>query len=119
MVLVDTSVWISHFRVGEPVLNELLGDGYVLMHPYVSGELACGSLRHRTAILSDLRSLPEAERASDDEVMRMIEQRRLWGRGLGWVDCHLLAAALISHCRFWTLDRALARAASDSGLRVL
>ena len=113
MVLVDTSVWIAHLREGQPVLADLLADGLVLMHPFVAGELACGNLKSRAGILSDLAALPAAQRASDSEVMSLIEERRLWGRGLGWIDAHLLAAALLSNCRLWTLDKKLGLAASD------
>jgi len=117
MVLVDTSVWIDHFRRGEASLAERLSDGLVVMHPFVAGELACGSLRRRAAILADLHALPTAKIASDAEVLRLIEDRHLWGRGLGWVDIHLLAAALLSHCGFWTLDKRLAEAAGELGIR--
>jgi predicted nucleic acid-binding protein len=99
MVLVDTSVWIAHFRHRQPVLVDLLRDGLVLAHPFVTGELACGNLRKRAALMADLAALPAAAPASDAEVMRLIESRRLWGRGLGWVDAHLLASARVSHCR--------------------
>lgn len=116
MVLVDTSVWIQHFRQGEPVLIDRLSEGLVMMHPFVSGELACGNLRHRSEVLSDLHALPPANLASNAEVLRLIEDRRLWGRGLGWVDLHLLASALLSDCGFWTLDQRLAVAAQDLGL---
>jgi predicted nucleic acid-binding protein len=116
MVLADTSLWIAHFRAGHPALAELLSDGLVLMHPFVAGELACGNLGNRTAVLSDLAALPVATSATDLEVLRLVEDRRLWGRGLGWIDAHLLAAALISHCRLWTLDKRLASAASELGL---
>jgi hypothetical protein len=116
MVLVDTSVWIQHFRRGEPVLIDRLSEGFVLMHPFVSGELACGNLRHRSEVLADLHALPPANLASNAEVLRLIEDRRLWGRGLGWVDLHLLASALLSDCGFWTLDQRLAVAAKDLGL---
>ena len=83
------------------------------MHPFVSGELACGKLEDRTAVLSDLLALPAAKLASNAEVLRMIEDRRLWGRGLGWIDAHLLASALLSNCRLWTLDARLAKAAAE------
>ena len=116
MMLADTSVWIQHFRRGEPALAHRLSEGLVLMHPFVSGELACGKLRNRAAILSDLRALPPAKRASDIEVLQLVEDRRLWGRGLGWVDMHLLASALLSHCGFWTLDKRLGEAAAELGL---
>ena len=116
MLLVDTSVWIEHFRRGRPDLAESLSEGVVLMHPWVSGELACGNLKDRAEVLSDLDTLPLAKLATDSEVLHLIEHQKLWGRGLGWVDVHLLASALISHCRFWTLDRRLQQAAGELGL---
>jgi predicted nucleic acid-binding protein len=116
MVLADTSVWVQHFRQGEPALVDRLSGGLVLTHPYVSGELACGSMKKRAAILSNLHALPVAEVASHAEVLQLIDERRLWGRGLGWVDANLLASALLSHCGFWTLDKKLAEAAVELGL---
>jgi predicted nucleic acid-binding protein len=116
MVLVDTSVWIAHLRQAQPVLGGLLSDGLVLVHPFVAGELACGNLNRRAAILSALAALPEAKRASDREAMRLVEDRKLWGRGLGWIDAHLLAAALLSKCRLWTFDKSLGSAAAELGL---
>lgn len=116
MVLADTSVWVEHFRRGEPKLASHLADGLVLVHPFVLGELACGNLKRRGEILSDLQELPSAKPASAAEVLQLIQDRRLWGRGLGWVDVHLLASALLSDCGFWTLDKRLARAASELGL---
>jgi predicted nucleic acid-binding protein len=116
MVLADTSVWIQHFRRGEPTLAGQLSDGLILMHPFVSGELACGNLKGRAAILSDLQTLPSAEPASNEEVLQLVEERRLWGRGLGWVDMHLLASALLSRCGLWTLDKKLGEAATELGL---
>jgi predicted nucleic acid-binding protein len=116
MVLADTSVWIEHFRRGEPALADRLSDGLVLMHPFVSGELACGNLKDRSAILSDLEALPQSRLASNSEVLQFIEDRRLWRRGLGWIDAHLLASALLSSCRFWTLDMRLAKTAGELGL---
>jgi predicted nucleic acid-binding protein len=116
MVLADTSAWIQHFRQGEPTLADRLSEGLVLMHPFVSGELACGALKNRVVILSGLHALPPAKLASNGEVLRLIEDRRLWGRGLGWIDVHLLASALLSHCGFWTLDKRLGEAATELGL---
>lgn len=113
MVLADTSVWIQHFRQGEPTLANRLSEGLVLMHPFVSGELACGNLKNRAAILSALHALPPAKVASTTEVLHLIEDWRLWGRGLGWIDAHLLASALLSHCGFWTLDKRLGEAATE------
>jgi predicted nucleic acid-binding protein len=117
MMLADTSVWIQHFRRGEPTLADRLSDGLVLMHPFVSGELACGNLKARPTVLSSLHALPAAKLASNTEVLQLIERRRLWGRGLGWVDMHLLASALLSHSGFWTLDKKLAEAAAELGLQ--
>ena len=116
MVLVDTSVWIAHFRHREPALSDLLVEGEVLVHPFVTGELACANMKNRAAILSDLRALPAAVAASDPEVLHFIEDRRLWGRGLGWVDVHLLASALLSHSRLWSIDKPLGAAANELGL---
>jgi len=113
MVLADISVWIEHFRRGEPALADRLSEGLVLMHPFVSGELACGNLKNRAAILSGLHALPPARAASNAEVLRLVEERRLWGRGLGWIDAHLLASALLSDCRLWTRDRRLGQVAAE------
>ena len=117
MLLVDTSVWIQHFRRGDPGLRDRLSEGQVLTHPFVVGELACGSLKNRATILSYLRSLAGAKMALDSEVHRLVDDRRLWSRGLGWMDMHLLASALLTHCGLWTLDQWLAEAAADLGLR--
>ena len=116
MVLADTSVWIQHFRRGEPTFAERLSEGLILMHPFVVGELACGNLKQRAVILAEMNLLPAAHPASNAEVFQLLEKRKLWGRGLGWTDVHLLASALLSHCGFWTLDRKLAEAASELDL---
>ncbi len=111
MVLADTSVWVHHFRHGSDRLGTLLDSGVVAIHPFVLGELACGTLAHRGETLSSLRALPRIDPADDDEAMRLLESSRLWGTGLGWIDVHLLAAARIAGAALWTLDTALARAA--------
>lgn len=116
MILVDTAVWIDHLRRGNPRLQGLLLDGEVLAHAFVAGELACGGLGNRAELLGLLADLPQAPAAAHEEVLRVVEQRRLWGRGLGWVDAHLLASALLAPCALWTLDARLARAASALGL---
>ena len=113
MVLADTSVWIEHFRHGHAGLSARLTEGSVLMHPFVSGELACGNLKDRSMVLTQLSSLPAAKLATHVEALQCIDIHRLWGRGLGWIDMHLLASALLSECRFWTLDKKLAQAADD------
>ena len=119
MILVDTSVWVDHFRGANPALSEVLGGALVLTHPFVIGELACGSLSNRTRILADLNALPLAVSATHEEVLRLIEQRELWGRGIGWIDGHLLASALLSNCELWTLDRQLHQAADGAGVKLI
>jgi predicted nucleic acid-binding protein len=116
MILVDTSVWIEHLRTGSPGLSRLLERGLVLAHPSVIGELACGNLKNRAKLLADLAVLPCAVEATHEEALRLIEDRRLWGAELGWIDAHLLASALLTNCGFWTLDRKLERAASGAGI---
>ena len=112
MILVDTSVWIAHFRKGGPELSQLLSEGLVMVHPFVIGELACGKFERRARILTDLESLPRALSATEDEAMKLVEERRIWGLSIGWVDAHLLASALLSNCALWTLDGRLRRAAA-------
>ena len=112
MILADTSVWISHIRAGEPHLQRALVEAKVLMHPFVLGEIACGNLRARSQTLDGLGRLPSPVSASNDEVLTLLEQHRLFGKGLGWVDAHLLASARLTGCRLWTLDRPLRDAAN-------
>jgi predicted nucleic acid-binding protein len=116
VILVDTSVWVEHLRHGLPRLATLLQDGEVLIHPWVIGELACGNLRNRSQVLELLQGLPAATVASDAEVLLLIERDRLMGRGIGYVDAHLLASAQLSYCRMWTQDRRLAAVAQQQGL---
>lgn len=113
MILVDTSVWVEHFRSGVGELPELLEESQVLIHPFVIGELACGNLRNRSRILADLAALPSLQPTRHVEVLRLVDRQRLWAKGIGWIDAHLLAAAAIGECRLWTLDRALERAAKS------
>jgi predicted nucleic acid-binding protein len=112
MILVDTSVWVEHLRNGSQRLKTLLHNEQVLCHRFVLGELACGMLHQREEILGNLRALPEARVAEHEEVLHLLEARRLYGRGLGWVDANLLASALLSGCTLWTLDKTLRRAAA-------
>jgi predicted nucleic acid-binding protein len=118
LILVDTSVWIDHFRDRNDKLAELLGRELVLTHSFVLGELACGNLRNRERILADLALLPGARPARHEEVLLAVDERRLWGKGIGWIDAHLLTSAMITKCGLWTYDRALTQAASALGLRV-
>ena len=116
MILVDTSVWVEHLRHGLPRLATHLQEGEVLIHPWVIGELACGNLRNRSQVLDLLQGLPAATVASDAEVLLLIERDRLMGRGIGYVDAHLLASARLSHCWLWTQDRRLAAVAQEQWL---
>ncbi|PMR74922.1 type II toxin-antitoxin system VapC family toxin [Billgrantia endophytica] len=114
MILVDTSVWIDYFREGLPRLVRLLEQNFVLTHPFVLGELACGNLTSRTETLRLLSNLPVAPRASDSEVLAFIEANRLMGRGIGFIDAHLLAStALAADTRLWTHDKRLAKVSKN------
>ena len=117
MILVDTSVWVEHLRSHSAILSALLDDGGVLGHPFVLGELALGNLRQRDDILRVLRRLPQATSASHLEVLQFIDREALYGRGIGYVDAHLLAAArLTAGSKLWTRDRRLQTVAGHLGL---
>ena len=107
MVLVDTSVWVAHLRDGNIGLETLLNEGRVAGHSFIIGELACGNLENRSEILSLLQTLPMAIHAEHDEVMELIETHSLMGKGLGYIDMHLLASAILTEVPLWTLDRKL------------
>jgi predicted nucleic acid-binding protein len=117
MVLVDTSVWVDHFRSSDKALTNLLSENLVLMHPKIAGELACGNLANRQTTLSLLDSLPKVIVATDFEASHFIESMRLYGLGIGFVDVHLLAACRLTGCLLWTRDRALGAVADKFGLR--
>ena len=117
MILVDTFVWIDFLRVGNDKLAGLLNAIQVLTHPFIVGELACGNLRNRTEVLSLLAALPQAAAATDAEVLFLIERHGLMGRGIGYIDAHLLAsAALSSPAKIWTGDKRLAALAAELGV---
>jgi predicted nucleic acid-binding protein len=117
LILVDTSVWIDHLRVGDDRLAALLVDGSILTHLYVIGEIALGQLRQRDAVLAALEGLARAEIATDAEVLRFIESHALFGRGVGYLDVHLLAATkLTAGARLWTKDKRLRVVAEELGL---
>ncbi len=113
MILVDTSIWIDHLRKGNDALSLLLEQDLVLTHPFIIGELACGSMVNRREILRLLETLPAAVSAGDEEVLQLVETKRLYGVGIGWIDVHLLASAQLSHAPLWTSDRRLKRAAES------
>lgn len=117
MILVDSSVWIDHLRAGNAALSTALEAGLVLTHPFVVGELACGNMANRSDILPWLQNLSSAPVATHVEVLAFIEARSLMGRGIGYVDAHLLAsAALADDARLWTRDRRLRLLAQELAL---
>jgi predicted nucleic acid-binding protein len=112
MILADTSVWIEHLRrTGSPMVA-LLDRDEVLSHPFVIGELACGTLKTRAVTLRLLQTLQTAPVAEHGEVLSLIEQNDLMGAGIGWIDAHLLASTLLAGAELWTLDPPLGRAAA-------
>ncbi len=114
MILVDTSVWVEHLRKGMPKLATALERGSVLAHPFVLGELACGNLKNRDEVLRLLTELPAAPTATDAEALDFIKRRALMGRGIGYIDVHLLASVVLSgSARLWTWDKRLAAVAAD------
>ena len=116
MILVDTSVWIDHLRRGNTRLAATLDVGQVMSHPVVIGELACGTLRQRSIVLALLAKLPVSSTATHAEALAFVEARGLMGRGLGYVDVHLLAAAALDDVGLWTLDKRLDGAARALGI---
>lgn len=104
MVLVDTSVWVSHLREGNVGLERLLSDGNVMCHPFIVGELACGNIKNRLEVLTLLQLLPMVIQAEHEEVLQFIENNNLMGKGLGFIDAHLSASAILTGVPIWTLD---------------
>jgi predicted nucleic acid-binding protein len=116
-VLVDTSVWIDFLRSGELALKNLLSSNRVVMHPMIIGELACGNLKKRQSLLKLWNSLKLLPQTSHEEVLYFIEHKSLMGRGIGYIDAHLLASVtLAADAQLWTCDKRLARIASSQGL---
>lgn len=116
MIIVDTSVFVDFLRNGESAVEEALNRGRVLIHPFVLGELALGHMKKRRAILDLLASLPKAQAAGDNEALAFIESNRLFGRGIGYVDAHLLASARLSFSALWTRDKKLRAVAAQMEL---
>jgi predicted nucleic acid-binding protein len=117
VILVDTSVWVEHLRSGNATLADELVAGRVLAHPFVIGELACGNLKRRREVLDLLGRLPSVPTATHAEALDFLDRRALMGRGIGFIDVHLLAsAALAAPARLWTRDRRLAAVAAELNL---
>ena len=115
-VLVDTCVWVRHFRQRNPKLLRLLEEGEVLSHPVVVGELAMGSLQDRAQTLWSLSKLGRPPLATDAETHQMVEARRLWGRGIQWNDARILASTVIGGVKLWTADKKLLEIAAEMGV---
>jgi predicted nucleic acid-binding protein len=118
VILVDTSVWVDHLREGDPALAKALGQLEVAIHPWLIGELACGHLQHRQQVLTLLQRLPAVPVARETEVLHLIESRALMGRGISYLDCHLVTSCLLAQDRLWTRDRRLRQVAEDLGVGV-
>lgn len=117
MILVDTSIWIEHLRSGHAHLTQALQQNEVSIHPFIIGELACGNLKDRNTVLALLAGLPRLPMLSENEALFFIKQRKLMGRGIGYIDVHLLAATVIAtDTRLWTRDLKLFTAAKALGV---
>jgi predicted nucleic acid-binding protein len=113
VVLVDTSVWIDHFRRKSRQLTVLLDGEGVVLHPFILGELGCGNLKNRKELIELLHALPFITKADDDEVLFFIERHKLMGRGVGLIDMHLLASCKLNSCLLWTRDKRLKAIAEE------
>jgi len=113
MILVDTSIWISHLREGNKQLEELLMNVQVICHPFIIGELACGNIKNRIEILSLLQALPLSKTIDFNEYLFFLDKHKLMGRGIGFVDIHLLASAQLTGIKLWTMDKRLNSAAAQ------
>ena len=119
MILVDTSVWVEHLRTGNSMLVKHLRSGSVLCHPLISAELALGTLKSRAQVLSLLDDLPKAPDVTNEEIRALIEYRKLYARGIGLVDLHLVASCLLAPgTSLWTGDRRLHAVAAEVGVPV-
>ena len=116
MILPDSNIWIEHIRKSDPRLVAFLSQGQILTHPAVIGELMLGNLTKRKSILQDMLGLEPAVTAKDSEVIDFIEQHKLYGRGIGFVDVHLLVSAKLSEAILWTNDKRLFAAAETLGI---
>jgi predicted nucleic acid-binding protein len=116
MIIADTSVWVDHFRKKDVFFGKLLAARQVSLHPFVLGELSLGNLSERPFALAYLQTLPKPAVASSEEVQKLIEERSIFGTGVGYVDCHLLAASLLNSMRLWTRDKRLRIIAVEMGI---
>jgi len=111
MVLVDTSVWIDFLRNGNKKLKTLLSEGQVFIHPLIVGELSCGNIKNRVQFLNLLNDLTILTETTHSEVLNFIENNRIYGKGVGYFDLHILCSSIISNVPLWTLDKRLEKIA--------
>lgn len=112
-ILVDTSIWVDHLRKTNPILKELLENNYVVIHPFIVGELACGSFGNRDEIIDLLQLLPKCKEADFVEVLNLVSSKKLYGKGIGFVDINLAASSLLTPCLLWTADKRLDKIAIE------
>ena len=115
-VVADANIWVHHWRKSNPLLIDMVADGEILTHPIVIGELSMGNLSRREQTLWDLTRLGRPPLATDSETLRMVEGRRLWGRGIGWNDAKILASVVLGNCLLWTRDLRLDAIAHELGV---
>jgi len=119
MVLVDTSVWIRFLANRDPYasqLDRLLSQDEVLGHELIYGELLIGDIGGRTKFLSAYERISQLRTVPHREVVDFARHRKLHGRGVGWIDTHLLASALVGRTQLWTADARLATVAAELGV---
>jgi hypothetical protein len=117
LILADTSIWIDHLRSGDNELHKLLNQGQIVIHPFIIAELALGSLQERAKTLALLDLLPQVRVAQLSEVRLTIEARRLYNRGIGLADAHLIASVFINPpTLLWTRDKPLRRVTEALGI---
>ncbi|KXF79408.1 ribonuclease [Paramesorhizobium deserti] len=119
MILVDTSIWIDHFRHSDAELRRVIEDDLLFCHPFVTGELALGSLRDQANVLGFLAVQRQAPVATHDEILTMIDCHGLFSMGIGYTDAHLLASVLLDQgASLWTRDKRLKLAAEKAGVNL-
>ncbi len=116
-VLVDTNLWVLFLKEQSPLLGELIGNERVMTHSCVIGELLIGSIGHREVMSNFMKNLPRVEEVEPAEALAFLEKRRFWGKGLQWNDMLILASAVTNNVKLWTLDKSLAQAAEELGVR--
>ncbi len=111
--LIDTSIWINHLRNRNEILVQLLEDNQVYIHPFIIGEIACGNLKNRKEVINLLKQLPEAVITTHKEAINYLDQHKLSGKGIGWIDIHLLSSCALTSIKLFTVDKRLQKIADN------